>query len=135
NEWNVKKMHKLIVTSATYRQSSLTRKELESRDPYNKLLARQLRLRLPAELVRDAALATSGLLNPEVGGRSVRPPLPPGVAELGYAGSVKWKTSVGADRYRRGLYIFFQRTTPYPELMNFDAPSSLLACSRRARST
>jgi len=135
NEWNIKKMHKLIVTSATYRQSSLTRKELESRDPYNKLLARQLRLRLPAELVRDAALATSGLLNPEVGGRSVRPPLPPGVAELGYAGSVKWKTSVGADRYRRGLYIFFQRTTPYPDLMNFDAPSSLLACSRRERST
>jgi hypothetical protein len=135
NDWNVKKAHKLIVTSATYRQSSQTRKVLESRDPYNKLLARQSRLRLPAELVRDAALATSGLLNPEIGGKSVRPPLPAGVAELGYAGSVKWKASVGPDRYRRGLYTFFQRTTPYPELMTFDAPNSLLSCSRRERST
>src|SRR6185369_10809225 len=110
------------------RQSSQVRKELEARDPYNKLLARQSRLRLPAELVRDEALAVSGLLNPAVGGKSVRPPLPPGVAELGYAGSVKWKESTGVDRYRRGLYIFFQRTTPYPQLMTFDAPNSLLPC-------
>jgi Protein of unknown function (DUF1553)/Protein of unknown function (DUF1549)/Planctomycete cytochrome C len=133
--WDLKRVHQLVVSSSTYRQSSQVRKELQARDPYNKLLARQSRLRLPAELVRDEALAVSGLLNPTVGGKSVRPPLPAGVAELGYAGSVKWKESTGADRYRRGLYIFFQRTTPYPQLMTFDAPNSLLPCTRRERST
>ncbi len=133
--WDVKRMHKLIVMSATYRQSSDTRQELEARDPQNKLLARQQRLRLPAELVRDAALFASGLLDPTVGGRSIRPPLPPGVADLSYGSGVQWKLSQGAEQYRRGLYIHFQRTVPYPQLMNFDAPSSLLACSRRERST
>ncbi len=135
NDWNVKRMHKLLVMSATYRQSSKARKELESRDPYNKLLARQSRLRLPAELVRDETLAASGLLNPAIGGPSVRPALPPGVADLGYGAGTKWKESQGPDRYRRGLYILFQRTTPYPQLMNFNAPNSLLTCSRRERST
>ncbi|MGH9675025.1 MAG: DUF1553 domain-containing protein, partial [Bryobacteraceae bacterium] len=110
------------------------RPELAARDPENVLMARQARLRLPAELVRDSALAVSGLLNGEIGGRSVRPPLPPGVAELGYSQSVKWPESEGRDRYRRGLYIHFQRTTPYPMLMNFDAPESQVACSRRPRS-
>ena len=133
--WDVKKMHKLIVLSATYRQSSDTRQELEARDPQNKLLARQQRLRLPAELVRDAALFASGLLDPTVGGKSIRPPLPPGVADLSYGNGIQWKLSQGAEQYRRGLYIHFQRTVPYPQLMNFDAPSSLLACSRRERST
>ncbi len=133
--WDVKRMHKLIVMSATYRQSSDTRQELEARDPQNKLLARQLRLRLPAELVRDAALFASGLLDPAVGGKSIRPPLPPGVADLSYGNGIQWKLSQGAEQYRRGLYIHFQRTVPYPQLMNFDAPSSLLACSRRERST
>lgn len=133
--WDVKKTHKLIVMSATYRQSSETRQELEVRDPQNKLLARQQRLRLPAELVRDAALFASGLLDPTVGGRSIRPPLPPGVADLSYGNGIQWKLSQGAEQYRRGLYIHFQRTVPYPQLMNFDAPSSLLACSRRERST
>jgi hypothetical protein len=133
--WDVKRMHKLIVMSATYRQSSETRQELEARDPHNKLLARQQRLRLPAELVRDAALFAGGLLDPTVGGRSIRPPLPPGVADLSYGSGIQWKPSEGAEQYRRGLYIHFQRTVPYPQLMNFDAPSSLLACSRRERST
>ena len=133
--WDVKKMHKLIVMSATYRQSSETRQELEARDPHNKLLARQQRLRLPAELVRDGALFVSGLLDPTVGGKSIRPPLPPGVADLSYGNGIQWKLSQGAEQYRRGLYIHFQRTVPYPQLMNFDAPSSLLACSRRERST
>lgn len=132
--WSVKRLHRLIVTSATYRQSSRARPELAQRDPENTLLARQSRLRLSAELVRDAALAAGGLLNTSVGGRSVRPPQPAGVAELGYAGSVKWKESQGPDRYRRGLYIHFQRTTPYPQLMLFDAPDSNVACSRRRRS-
>ncbi len=132
--WSVKQMHRLMVTSAAYRQSSHARKELDSRDPENRLLARQSRLRLPAELVRDAALSASGLLNPEIGGKSIRPAQPAGVAELGYAGSVKWAESKGMDRYRRGLYIHYQRTTPYPLLSNFDAPDSNVACTRRRRS-
>ena len=127
-------MHRLIVTSATYRQASQHRPELRDKDPDNTLLARQSRLRLPAELVRDTALAASGLLNPAIGGRSVRPPQPKGVAELGYANSVKWPESQGADRYRRGVYIHFQRTVPYPQLVTFDAPDANLSCSRRQRS-
>ena len=132
--WSMKQMHRLIVTSATYRQTSDTRPELDSKDPANTLLARQSRLRLPAELIRDAALAAAGLLDTRVCGRSVRPPQPPGVAELAYANSVKWAESDGADRYRRGLYIHFQRTTPYPLLVNFDAPKSTVTACRRIRS-
>jgi hypothetical protein len=134
--WDVKHIHKLIVQSATYRQSSKTRHDLEAQDPTNKLLARQVRLRLPAELIRDEALAVSGLLDPTVGGESVRPPQPAGVLSLGFGGSAdKWKESRGPEKYRRGLYIMFLRTTPYPELVNFDAPDSLQSCSRRERST
>jgi cytochrome c553 len=134
--WDVKHIHKLIVESATYRQSSNTRPDLENRDPENKLLARQVRLRLPAELIRDETLGVSGLLDVVVGGESVRPPQPPGVLSLGFGGSEdKWRESQGAEKYRRGLYVMFLRTTPYPELVNFDAPDSLQACSRRGRST
>jgi hypothetical protein len=127
-------VHKLIVMSATYRQSSKARPELADRDPYNTWLARQNRLRFEAEIVRDAALAASGLLNPTVGGPSVRPPQPPEIAALSYAGTVKWIESKGADRYRRGLYTWFQRTSPYPTLATFDAPDSNLTCTRRERS-
>jgi hypothetical protein len=134
HDWSVKYIVKLIVMSAAYRQSSAFRKELESTDPNNVLVARQSRLRLPAESIRDEALAASGLLNTAIGGRSVRPPQPAGVAELGYAGNVKWPESTGPDRYRRGLYIHFQRTTPYPMLMNFDEPDSNTTCTRRGRS-
>jgi len=132
--WSLKRIQKQIVMSATYRQSSKARRELEARDPENALLARQSRLRLPAELVRDEALAASGLLSREIGGKSVRPPQPAGVAELGYANSVKWKEDGGAAKYRRGLYIHFQRTTPYPLLSNFDAPEGTVSCARRRRS-
>jgi len=97
------------------------------------LLARQSRLRLPAELIRDQALYAAGLLDLRIGGKSVRPPQPKGVAELSYGGSVKWEESTGADRYRRGMYILFQRTVPYPQLMNFDEPNSNLSCTRRER--
>jgi mono/diheme cytochrome c family protein len=131
--WSTKQMVRLIVTSSTYRQSSNARPDVDSRDPDNALLARQSRLRLPAELVRDEALSAAGLLDLRIGGRSVKPPQPKGVAELSYAGSVKWEDSTGPDRYRRGLYIHFQRTTPYPQLMNFDAPNSNLSCTRRER--
>jgi mono/diheme cytochrome c family protein len=134
NGWKVKRLQKQIVMSATYRQSSEVRKELLSKDPDNSMLARQSRLRMPAERIRDAALAASGLLNPQIGGRSVRPPLPAGIAELGYGNSVKWAEDKGPERYRRGLYIHFQRTTPYPMLMTFDAPDSNVACTRRSRS-
>ena len=132
-EWDMKYMRKLIVMSAAYRQSSAVRKELENRDPGNALIAHQARLRLPAEAIRDEALASSGLLNTAIGGKSVRPPQPAGVADLGYAG-LKWPESTGPDRYRRGLYIHFQRTTPYPMLMNFDEPDSNTTCTRRGRS-
>ncbi len=131
--WSMKQMVRLIVTSATYRQSSNARPELTARDPENTLLARQSRLRLPAELIRDEALDAAGLLDPRIGGPSVKPPQPKGVAELSYHKSVKWEESAGPDRYRRGLYIHFQRTTPYPQLMNFDAPAPSLSCTRRER--
>ena len=132
--WSQKSLIRLIVTSATYRQSSRPRPELGERDPLNSWLARQNRFRLDAENVRDACLAVSGLLEPQVGGPGIRPPLPPDIAAIAYANSVKWKESEGADRYRRGLYIFFQRTVPYPMLTTFDAPDSNVACTRRERS-
>ena len=95
------------------------------------LLARQVRQRLEAEIVRDVTLAASGLLVRTVGGPSVRPPQPAGISELTYAGSARWVESTGPDRYRRGLYTWFQRTSPYPMLMTFDAPDSNVCCVRR----
>jgi hypothetical protein len=132
--WSRKSLIKLIVTSATYRQASAMRRELAERDPNNVLLARQNRFRLEADTVRDLYLAASGLLNPAIGGPSIRPQLPADIAALGYANSVKWQESKGGEQYRRGLYIFFQRTVPYPMLMTFDAPDSNTSCARRERS-
>jgi hypothetical protein len=132
--WSLKQFHRLIVTSATYRQSSQARPELVERDPLNVLLSRQNRLRLEAEIVRDGALSASGLLNAAVGGPSIRPPQPPGISDLTYAGSAKWVESTGADRFRRGMYIWFQRTSPYPTLMTFDSPDSNVCAVRRERS-
>jgi mono/diheme cytochrome c family protein len=132
--WSMKSLHRMIVTSATYRQSSASRPELSDRDPLNRLLARQNRLRVEAEVVRDLALASGGLIVPQIGGPSVRPPQPEGIDALGYAGAVKWPTSQGADRYRRGVYTFFQRTVPYPMFKDFDAPDGNLACTKRERS-
>jgi hypothetical protein len=132
-QWSLKAMHRLIVTSAAYRRSAQARPDLTARDPLNVLLARQTRPRLEAEIVRDNALAASGLLIRTIGGHSVRPPQPAGIAELTYGGS-HWVTSSGLDRYRRGLYTWFQRTSPYPMLMVFDAPDSNVCCVRRERS-
>jgi len=132
--WSLKAMHRLIVTSATYRQSSAYRPDLAARDPMNTLLARQVRLRLEAEILRDCALTASGLIQHRIGGPSVRPPQPAGIAELTYAGSAKWIESQGPDRYRRGMYTWFQRTSPYPMLMTFDMPDSNLCCVKRERS-
>ena len=128
HNWRLKDLHRLIVTSAGYRQASTARPDLHARDPYNALLARQSRLRLEAEVIRDTALTASGLLVKRVGGPSVRPPQPAGIAELSYAGQVHWIDSTGPDRYRRGLYTWFQRTSPYPMLLTFDAPDSNLCC-------
>ncbi len=134
NGWSVKKLHRAIVTSATYRQDSKHRADAAAIDADNALLARQARLRLNAESVRDSALAASGLLTTTIGGPSIKPPQPKGVAELVYANSAKWVDATGPERYRRGLYIHFQRTAPYPMLMNFDAPDMSVACSRRRAS-
>lgn len=131
--WSMKAMHRLIVTSATYRQSSKARPELAGVDPGNRLLARQSRFRLDAELIRDTALAASGLLSRKVGGPSVFPPQPDGVMKLGQMRR-PWEISKGEDRYRRGVYTFIWRATPYPALIVFDAPNGVQSCTRRIRS-
>ncbi len=132
--WSQKDLIRLVVGSATYRQSSRARQDLVDRDPTNTLLARQNRYRLEAEIVRDLNLAASGLLALTIGGPSVRPPQPAGVSDLTYAGSAKWNDSTGADRYRRGLYTWFQRTSPYPMLTTFDSPDGVNCTVRRERS-
>jgi hypothetical protein len=133
--WNVKALQRLIVTSATYRQSSSAPPDLYARDPYNRLLARGPRFRVDAEIVRDIALAASGLLDARIGGPSVFPPAPAFLftPPASYAPKV-WKESAGADRYRRGLYTFRYRSVPYPVLETFDAPNGDSSCVRRARS-
>jgi mono/diheme cytochrome c family protein len=131
--WSAKAVHRLIVTSATYRQSSRWRDELAAVDPANRLLARQRRLRVEAEIVRDLALAAGGLLSTKLGGESVFPYQPDGVLE-GRATKAAWTTSPGADRYRRGLYTWTWRLTPHPMLALFDAPDASMACTRRDRS-
>lgn len=132
--WSRKEMIRLIVGSSTYRQASWVRLELADRDPKNVLLARQGRFRVESEVTRDLYLSVGGLLNPRVGGPSVRPPLPSDIANLGYANSIKWPESQGLEKYRRGIYIFFQRTVPYPMLMTFDSPDSNTSCVRRTQS-
>jgi mono/diheme cytochrome c family protein len=130
--WSRKNLIRLIVTSSTYRQSSVHRADLAEIDPLNRLVGRQQRLRLDAEILRDAFLKTSGLLTERVGGPSIRPPLPGDVFDVGR--SVKWEVSEGADRYRRGLYILTLRSVLYPMLTTFDAPDASEACVRRERS-
>lgn len=132
--WSRKAFIRLIVTSTAYRQSSRGRSELIDRDPNNTWLARQNRFRPEAEIVRDLALSAAGLLTRGIGGPSVRPPQPSGISELTYANSARWVESQGADRYRRGLYTWFQRTSPYPMLLTFDAPDSNLCAAKRERS-
>jgi hypothetical protein len=132
--WSTKALLRSIAQSAAYQQSSAPRHDLAAIDPENILLARQSRLRVEAEVIRDLALASSGLLSPRIGGPSVRPPQPAEYANLTYANSAKWVESTGDDRYRRGLYTFFQRTSPYPMLMTFDSPDSNECTVRRQTS-
>jgi hypothetical protein len=129
--WSIKRLHRLIVTSATYRQASRATPELLAKDRDNRLLARGPRLRIEAELVRDAVLHASGLLAARLGGPSVFPPQPAAVTTEGAYGALAWKTSTGADRYRRGLYTFSKRTTPFAMLGTFDAPSGEACVARR----
>jgi len=131
--WSWKQMVRIMVSTDAYKRSSKARKDLETKDPENVFLARQNRLRLTAELIRDGALSASGLLNTSIGGRSIRPPQPYGVAELGY-GNPKWEETKGPESYRRGLYVHYQRTTPYPLMASFDAPDASISCSRRRKS-
>ena len=131
--WSLKQMHKLIVMSATYRQSSSVTPQLLEVDPENKLLSRGPGFRVEAELLRDVVLASSGLLSDKIGGPSVFPPQPPGITEAAY-GALDWKVSEGEDRYRRGLYTFNKRTAPYAAFGLFDAPSGEVCVPRRTRS-
>jgi len=131
--WDMKAMLRLIVTSAAYRQSSRSTPELVERDPYNRLYARGPRFRVTAEAVRDIALQASGLLSPRIGGPSVFPYQPDGIWTQLYS-SDQWVTSKGEDKYRRGIYTFWRRTSAYPAFMSFDAPSRELICPRRQRS-
>ncbi len=131
-EWHMKALHRLIVMSETYKQSSTASAALAERDPYNRLLARGPRFRMEAEMVRDAVLAASGLLSGKIGGPSVFPAQPEGIWDIPYS-SEKWTPSEGEDRYRRGLYVFIRRSAPYPSFLTFDATSRERCTVRRVR--
>ena len=133
--WRMKELHKLIVNSATYRQSSRVTPDLLEKDQYNRLLARGPRFRVEGEIVRDIALAASGLLEPTIGGPSIFAPAPPSLflPPASYA-PFTWTEATGKDRYRRALYTFRRRSTPYPFLQTFDTPNGDFSCVRRSRS-
>ncbi len=129
--WSMKAMHRLIVTSATYRQSSQVTAEALTNDPENRLLSHAPRVRLEAELIRDSELKAAGMMTETIGGPSVFPPQPPSVTTEGTYGGLAWNDSTGLDRYRRGLYTFAKRTAPFAMLSTFDAPSGEACVARR----
>jgi uncharacterized membrane protein len=133
--WTIKRMHRLIVTSATYRQSSHVDAALLAKDPANRLLARGPRFRMEAEVIRDVMLAAGGMLSAKIGGPSVFPLAPDmtGFVVNNESLETQWKTSPGEDRYRRGLYTVWRRTAPHPSLTTFDAPSREVSTVRRPR--
>lgn len=130
--WSRKEMIKLMVMSSTYRMSSAGNSRNVPHDVNNQLFWRQNSFRVEAEIVRDIHLTASGLLDRTVGRKGIRPPLPAFVTDVGR--SVKWPASQGSARYRRGMYIVFKRTVPFPMLMTFDSPDATVSCSRRERS-
>ena len=132
-EWSLKALHRVIVKSATYRQSSRRRTDLDQVDTRNRWLARQSRLRLEAESIRDVFLASSGLLFDRMGGPPVHPPQPPGIYVLTQQ-KKPWPEDTGPDRYRRGIYTYFWRSSPDPFMATFDAPKANTTCTRRTRS-
>jgi hypothetical protein len=129
--WSMKKLHRLIVTSATYRQSSAVTPELAEKDRDNLLLARGSRFRLDSELIRDGALSAAGLLSAKMGGPGVFPPQPASVTSEGTYGRIDWKPSEGEDRYRRSLYTFIKRTAPFAMSTTFDGPTGEACIARR----
>jgi hypothetical protein len=131
--WDMKRLIKTMVMSATYRQSAEVRGDLAKRDPRNVRLGRGPRFRLEAEMVRDQALALSGLCSVKMHGPSVYPPQPPNLWQAAFNGQRDWATSRGEDRYRRGFYTFLRRTVPYPSMATFDAPSREICALRRIR--
>jgi len=133
--WSRKTMIKLIASSATYRQASRLRADVQDRDPLNILLTRQNRIHLESEIIRDVSLSAGGLLNPQIGGPSFRPPTTAEFKKLGGAGAFAWVDSEAPAKYRRGLYVFGQRTVPYPLWTTFDQANPSESCPRRERST
>jgi mono/diheme cytochrome c family protein len=131
--WSQKDLLRLIVHSKTYRQASRPSAAALERDPRNRLLSHAPRVRLEAEMIRDQALALSGLLSKKIGGPSVFPPQPAGMWQAAFNGERTWTTSTGEDKYRRGLYTFWRRTVPYPSMTTFDAPSREICAVRRIR--
>ena len=134
SDWDRKALIKRIVTSTTYRQSSIRSTVLASSDPDNLWLARQSRFRVEAEIVRDLFLDAAGLLHAAVGGATIHPHKPEGTEDLAYKYKTRWIVSNRPDRYRRGMYILFKRTNPYPSLMIFDSPGSNVCLAERNRS-
>ncbi|MCP4849030.1 MAG: DUF1549 domain-containing protein [Verrucomicrobiaceae bacterium] len=132
--WSRKRLIRYILLSKTYRQSAKHRPKASNKDPENSLLHRQNRFRVEGEIMRDLFLEASGLLQHHVGSPSVFPPIPPDVAAQSYASSFKWKTSTGAERYRRAMYTFFKRTAADPNLITFDCPDANVTVTRRNRS-
>ena len=131
--WDVKAFVHLLVTSEAYLQNSHVTDEMAARDPANRLLARGPRVRLTAEMIRDQALAVSGLLSSKMYGPPVRPPQPNMGLRAAFGGGIDWKTSTGEDRYRRGLYTTWRRSNPYPSMTTFDAPNREVCTVRRDR--
>lgn len=131
--WDTKALLRMLVTSATYRQSAKVTPEKLAKDPRNRLLSRGPRFRLDAETVRDQALALAGILSRKMYGPSVYPAQPPGLWQAAFNGERTWETSKGEDRHRRGLYTFWRRTVPYPSMATFDAPSRETCTVRRVR--
>ena len=132
--WNVKAMQRLIVESATYRQSSDISPAQFAEDQYNRLLERGPRFRVEAEMIHDIALKAAGVLSDKIGGPSVYPAIPDGVLSLGYGSPMKWEVSKGEDQYRRAMYTFWKRSVPYPSLSIFDEPNADTVCVRRVMS-
>ncbi|SHJ22423.1 Planctomycete cytochrome C [Rubritalea squalenifaciens DSM 18772] len=130
HQWSIKSLIREMALSATYRQDNKASKELAKDDPSNLLLARGPRTRLNAEMIRDNALSISGLLTPTQLGPSVMPPQPNGIWQTVYSGS-KWNTAEGPNRYRRGVYTYWKRTSPYPSMITFDAPARDLCSAQR----
>jgi hypothetical protein len=132
--WSRKQLLRTIVLSNAYRQSSAIRRELNERDPLNMLVARQGRFRVEAEVVRDLFLSASGQLNRSLGGPTIYPAIADSVRDIAYKYRIVWPTSAAPDRYRRGMYIHFRRSNPYPSLMMFDAPEGTICAAQRNRS-